>query len=92
MTINLHLKVSMLQTCAFLQVKVLSNIIQSKIVLYLHAFSMQLRHLTELVIGHCLYSKLIQRNIPLVIVRIVAFWYQIQPICALNGENLTRCI
>ena len=28
-----------------------------------------------------LFSKLIQRNIPLVIVRIIAFWYQTQHMC-----------
>ena len=28
-----------------------------------------------------LFNKLINRNIPLVIVRIIAFWYQTQPMC-----------
>ena len=28
-----------------------------------------------------LFSKLIKRNFPLVIVRIIAFWYQSQPMC-----------
>ena len=37
-----------------------------------------------------MFSKLILRNIPLAIVRIIAFWFQTQTICALNGENLTR--
>ena len=33
-----------------------------------------------------LVSKLIQRNIPLVIVKIIAFWYQTQPICIKRGK------
>ena len=33
-----------------------------------------------------LFSKLINRNIPLVIVRIIAFWYQTQPMCIKRGE------
>ena len=34
-----------------------------------------------------LFSKLIKRNIPLVIVRIIAFWYQTQPMCIKWGKN-----
>ena len=33
-----------------------------------------------------LFSKLIQRNIPLVIVRIIAFWYQTQTMCIKWGK------
>ena len=33
-----------------------------------------------------LFSKLINRNIPLVIVRIIAFWYQTQPMCIKWGK------
>ena len=33
-----------------------------------------------------LLSKLIKRNIPLVIVRIIAFWYQTQPMCIMWGK------
>ena len=51
--------------------------VQSKKVLYIDVFLMQPRHLT---VSHwTLFSKLINRNIPLVIVRIIAFWYQTQP-------------
>ena len=34
-----------------------------------------------------LFSKLIKRNIPLVIVRIIAFWYQTQSMCIKWGKN-----
>ena len=34
-----------------------------------------------------LFSKLIKRNIPLVIVRIIAFWYQTQPMCIKWGKS-----
>ena len=48
---------------------------------------MQQRHLTESVTGHYLQcSKMINRNIPLVIVRIIAFWYQTQPMCIKWGK------
>ena len=33
-----------------------------------------------------LFSKLIKRNIPLVIVRIIAYWYQTQPMCIKWGK------
>ena len=33
-----------------------------------------------------LFSKLIQRNIPLVIVRIISFWYQTQTMCIKLGK------
>ena len=34
-----------------------------------------------------LFSKLIKQNIPLVIVIIIAFWYQTQPMCIKWGKN-----
>ena len=33
-----------------------------------------------------LFSKLIKQNIPLVIVRIIAFWYEAQPMCIKWGK------
>ena len=33
-----------------------------------------------------LFSKLINRNIPLVIIRIITFWYQTQPMCIKCGK------
>ena len=59
---------------------------------------MQLRLLID--IGHkTLFSKMIKRNVPLVIVRIIAVWYQTQPMCVkwgkvnsayLSGSNRVR--
>ena len=33
-----------------------------------------------------IFSKMIKRNVPLVIVRIIAFWYQTQPMCVKWGK------
>ena len=45
-------------------------------------------HDHQLGVSHwTLFSKLIKRNIPLVIVRIIAFWYQTQPMCIKWGKN-----
>ena len=57
---------------------------KQKSFVYMHAFLMYPRHLTEC--HWTLFGKLIKRNIPLVIVRIVAFWYQTQPMCIRQGK------
>ena len=38
-----------------------------------------------------LFSKMIKKKVPMVIVRVIAFWYQSQP-CVLNGVKLTLII
>ena len=37
-----------------------------------------------------LFSKMIKRNVPLVIVRIIAFWYQTQTMCVKVLEKCTK--
>ena len=84
--INLDLKVSMLRTCAMhftLKSVIKYYTIQSSSVFtcFLDAAKAfdRVSHWT-------LFSKLIQRNILLVIVIIFAFWYQTQPMCIKWGK------
>ena len=74
MTINLDLKVSMLQTCAFFSVKSVIKYHKKQNSSVFTCF-LDAAKTFDRVSPWILFSKLILRNIPLVIVRIISFWY-----------------
>ena len=71
--------------CIF-TVKSVIKLIRSGIVLAVYQCFLVAAKAFDRVSHWTLFSKMIKRNVPLIIVRIVAFWYQTRTICVKWGK------